>query len=281
MMNFRNTINKAVAILESNSIKNANFDAELLFSNSLNVSREKILLNLEKTIDYCEVKKYFNLINRRIKKEPLSQIVGKKSFWRNEFQVNRHVLTPRNETEFLVEEILKIYKKNTHLSILDVGVGSGCIIISLLKEKQKWVGTGIDISKLAIKIAKYNAKIQQVENRIRFIKSDIDKFSSTKYDLIVSNPPYINKIGYNNLDLGVKGYEPKQALYGGLDGLRVIEKVIKKSRFILKNNGLLVMEIGSGQHNNVSDILKYNGFYIKNIVKDYQKIKRCIISKKI
>tara|TARA_B100001121_G_scaffold22573_1_gene17536 strand:- start:1084 stop:1929 length:846 start_codon:yes stop_codon:yes gene_type:complete len=281
MMNFRNTINKAVTILENNSIKNANFDAELLFSTSLNVSREKILLNLEKTIGYREVKKYFNLINRRIKKEPLSQIVGKKSFWKNEFEVNRHVLTPRNETEFLVEEILKIYKKNTFLSILDVGVGSGCIIISLLKEKQKWVGTGIDISKLAIKIAKYNAKIQQVENRIRFIKSDIDKFSSSKYDLVVSNPPYINKIGYNNLDLGVRDYEPKQALYGGLDGLRVIEKVVKKSRYVLKNNGLLVMEIGSGQHNDVSSILKFNGFYIKNIIKDYQKIKRCIISKKI
>ena len=280
-MNFRNTINKAVTILKNNSIKNANFDAELLFSTSLNVSREKILLNLEKTIGYCDVKKYFNLINRRIKKEPLSQIVGKKSFWKNEFEVNRHVLTPRNETEFLVEEILKIYKKNTYLSILDVGVGSGCIIISLLKEKQKWVGTGIDISKLAIKIAKYNAKIQQVENRIRFIKSDIDKFSSSKYDLVVSNPPYINKIGYNNLDLGVRDYEPKQALYGGLDGLRVIEKVVKKSRYLLKNNGLLVMEIGSGQHNDVSNILKYNGFYIKNIIKDYQKIKRCIISKKI
>ena len=281
MMNFRNTINKAVTILKNNSIKNANFDAELLFSTSLNVSREKILLNLEKTIGYNEVKKYFNLINRRIKKEPLSQIVGKKSFWKNEFEVNRHVLTPRNETEFLVEEILKIYKKNTYLSILDVGVGSGCIIISLLKEKQKWVGTGIDISKLAIKIAKYNAKIQQVENRIRFIKSDIDKFSSSKYDLVVSNPPYINKIGYNNLDLGVRGYEPKLALYGGLDGLRVIEKVVKKSRYVLKNNGLLVMEIGSGQHNDVSSILKFNGFYIKNIIKDYQKIKRCIISKKI
>ena len=280
-MNFRNTINKAVTILKNNSIKNANFDAELLFSTSLNVSREKILLNLEKTIGYNEVKKYFNLINRRIKKEPLSQIVGKKSFWKNEFEVNRHVLTPRNETEFLVEEILKIYKKNTYLRILDVGVGSGCIIISLLKEKQKWVGTGIDISKLAIKIAKYNAKIQQVENRIRFIKSDIDKFSSSKYDLVVSNPPYINKIGYNNLDLGVRGYEPKLALYGGLDGLRVIEKVVKKSRYVLKNNGLLVMEIGSGQHNDVSSILKFNGFYIKNIIKDYQKIKRCIISKKI
>ena len=280
-MNFRNTINKAVTILKNNSIKNANFDAELLFSTSLNVSREKILLNLEKTIGYREVKKYFNLINRRIEKEPLSQIVGKKSFWKNEFEVNRHVLTPRNETEFLVEEILKIYKKNTYLSILDVGVGSGCIIISLLKEKQKWAGTGIDISKLAIKIAKYNAKIQQVENRIRFIKSDIDKFSSSKYDLVVSNPPYINKIGYNNLDLGVRGYEPKLALYGGLDGLRVIEKVVKKSRYVLKNNGLLVMEIGSGQHNDVSSILKYNGFYIKNIIKDYQKIKRCIISKKI
>ena len=280
-MNFRNTINKAVAILESNSIKNANFDAELLFSTSLNVSREKILLNLEKTIDYCEVKKYFNLINRRIKKEPLSQIVGKKSFWRNEFQVNRHVLTPRNETEFLVEEILKIYKKKTHLSILDVGVGSGCIIISLLKEKQKWVGTGVDISKLAIKIAKNNAKIQQVENRIRFIKSDIDKFSSSKYDLIVSNPPYINKIGYNNLDLGIKGFEPLIALYGGVDGLKIIEKIIIKSKIILKKNGMLMMEIGLGQQYKVIEILKNNGFYVSKIIKDSQKIKRCLIAKKI
>ena len=133
---------------------------------------------------------------------------------------------------------------------------------------------------MAIKVAKSNAKIQQVCNRIRFIKSDVDKFNSYKYDLIVSNPPYINKIGYNNLDLGVKNYEPIKALYGGVDGLRIIEKIIGKSKFILKNNGILVMEIGLGQHQKVSELLKKSGFYILKTVKDYQKIKRLIFAKK-
>ena len=193
-MNYRNIINKGSQILKQHDIITANIDAELLLSISLNKSREKLLLNLEKKLNLNEIKKYFELRNRRKQKEPVSFINGKKFFWKYEFDVNKNVLIPRPETEFLVEEILKTYKEKTNLNILDVGVGSGCILISLLKEKNKWKGEGIDISSLAIKTAKTNAKIQQVENRIRFKNSNIDNFSLKKYDLIVSNPPYINKV---------------------------------------------------------------------------------------
>ena len=281
MINFRNTINKGSEILKKNFIETANIDAELLLSFSIKQSREKILLNLEKKLDCHDVRKYFELIERRKKKEPISLIIGKKTFWKYDFYVNKDVLTPRKETEFLIEEILKLYKNYNKIRVLDIGTGSGCIIISLMKEKIRWSGIAVDISELALKVAKYNAKIQQVENRIKFIKSDIDKFSSNKYDLIVSNPPYINKIGYNNLDVGVKDYEPKKALYGGIDGLRAIEKVVNKSSVLLKNNGFLIMEIGLMQYNKTFKILKEKGFYVKKIVKDYQRINRCVVSQKI
>ena len=280
-MNYRNILNKGTSILRKNSILTSCIDAELLLSMSINKSREKILLNLEEEINSYEERKYFELINRRKKKEPISFISGKKFFWKYEFNVNKNVLTPRSETELLIEEVLKIYKTSNNISVLDIGLGSGCILISILKEKKNWKGVGIDISKLALKTAKTNAKIQQVDNRITFIKSDIDKISGRKYDLIITNPPYINKIGYNNLDLGVKGYEPREALYGGVDGLSVIEKVIKRSKICLKNNGLLAMEIGLGQHYKVYNILKDSGFYIWKTIKDYQNIKRCIFAKKI
>ena len=280
-MNYKNIINKGTSILKKNSIITANIDAELLLSISLNKTREKILLNLDKKLNFDQVKNYNQLIKRRKKREPISYIAGKKFFWKYEFNINRNVLIPRFETELLVEEILKLYKLSNRINILDVGLGSGCILISLLKEKKKWQGTGIDISSLAMKNAKNNAKIQQVQNRIKFINSDIDNFSFGKYDLIVSNPPYINKIDYNNLDIGVKGYEPKMALSGGIDGFRIIEKVIKKSRFILKNSGLLAMEIGFGQYYKTSQILKNNGFFIFKIIRDFQSIKRCVIAKKI
>ena len=280
-MNYRNIINKASSELKKNSIDSADIDAELLLSLSLNKTKENILLNLDKKLKFEEIEKYKNLIKRRQKKEPISQILGKKFFWKYEFNINKNVLSPRPETEFLVEEVLKIAKNSKNINILDIGVGSGCILISLLKEKIKWRGTGIDVSKFALKIAKYNAKIQQVENRIKFINSDIDNITHKKYDLVVSNPPYINKIEYNNLDLGVKYYEPREALYGGIDGLSIIEKIIKKSKLFLKINGFLAIEIGFGQYYKVSEILKKNNFYLFKTIKDYQNIKRCILAKKI
>jgi len=280
-MKIRNVIKNATLSLKKNYISNANLDAEILLSEAIQTSREKIILNSENYLNSDQIINYKKLINRRKKNEPVSIILGKKFFWKSEFIVNRNVLTPRFETELLVEEILKITKYNHRFNILDIGLGSGCIIISLLKEKKNWVGTGIDKSIIALNTAKTNAKIQQVENRIKFVKSDIDKFCSGKYDLIVSNPPYINKINYNNLDLGVKDYEPKMALYGGIDGLRTIEKVINKSKFLLKYFGILAIEIGLGQHYEVSKMLNEKGFFIFKTLKDYQKIKRFIFARKI
>ena len=279
-MNYREIIDKGVSVLKKNLILSAKTDSELLLSISLKKSRENILLNLDKKLNYQQIKQYIELVNRRKKKEPISLIVGKRSFWKSEFYVNKNVLTPRFETELLVEEVLKIYKFSEYKKILDIGVGSGCILVSILKEKSKWHGVGMDISGSAIKIAKTNAKIQQVSNRIKFIKSDIDNITVNKYDLVVSNPPYINKIGYNNLDFGVKGFEPRLALYGGIDGLDIIEKVINRSKYILKNSGILAMEFGLGQHYKVSDLLRKNGFYLIKIIKDYQNIKRFTLALK-
>ena len=280
-MNYRECLDHGVSILKKNSIPTANIDAEMLLCFSLNKSREEILLNLDYKIKKLEINLFNACISRRKQKEPVSLIIGKRYFWNSYFKINTHVLTPRFETELLIEELLKQYKFSKKINILDVGIGSGCILISLLKERRKWIGTGIDISKNAIKSAEFNAKIQQVDNRIKFVNSDIDKFYYGKYDLIVSNPPYINLIRYNNLDKSVKDFEPKKALYGGIDGLRIIENIIKRSKIILKNYGTLAMEIGLGQHYKTLHILKKNGFVVFKTLKDYQKIKRCIIAKKI
>tara|TARA_Y100001935_G_C17276302_1_gene494867 strand:- start:427 stop:1272 length:846 start_codon:yes stop_codon:yes gene_type:complete len=279
-MNYRNLILRGTKILKNNSILTADIDAELLLSISLKKSRSNILLNLDQDLSNKQIEKYIDLIHRRKNKEPISFITGKRFFWKNDFKIDKYVLTPRFETELLVEAVLKNLKFYKRISVLDIGTGSGCIIISLLKEKQNWKGTAVDISKFALKNAKTNAKMQQVYNRIKFINSDIDKFCGRKYDLIVSNPPYINKIGYNSLDNSVKDYEPEKALCGGVDGYNIIEKVIKKSKTILKNDGLLAIEIGMGQKFKTSNLLNNNGFYILKIVKDYQNIQRCILAKK-
>ena len=280
-MNYRNLIYKGTSILKESFIKTAQIDAELLLTISLKKSRENILLNLENKLSLEEIKKYLDLINRRKNNEPISFIEGKRFFWKNEFIVNKNVLTPRYETEILIEEVLRMHNTSNYINVLDVGVGSGCILISLLLEKKNWKGTALDVCSLALKTAKCNAKMQQIENRIKFINSDIDNFFSRKYDLIVSNPPYINKVSYNNLDLDVKAYEPHKALYGGINGLDIIEKVVKKSKFVLKNNGLLALEIGHDQYYMVRELLKKNQFYILKSIKDYQNIYRCLIAKKI
>ncbi len=280
-MNYRECLENGALILKNNSIFTANIDAEMLLCFSINKSREQLLLNLDDKLNEKELNLFNDCINRRKQKEPVSLITGKRFFWNSYFEINKNVLTPRFETELLIEEVLKQYNSLKKISILDIGLGSGCILISLLKERSKWKGTGIDISKNAIKSAKFNAKIQQVDNRIKFVNSDIDKFYFGKYDLIVTNPPYIDLVGYNNLDRSVKDFEPKKALYGGIDGLKVIENIIRKSKIILKNNGTLAMEIGIGQHYKTIHILKKNGFVIFKILKDYQKIKRCIIAKKV
>ena len=266
-------------ILKRNNILSYKIDCEILMSQTLNISREEVLLNLEKEIKKEEREKYFSLINRRQKNEPIAYITNNKSFWRDKFITNKNVLIPRPDSEHLVEQTLKIIKKNQTKSILDVGVGSGCLSISILKERLKCKCVAIDLSKNALKLAKINANLHQLSDRIKFYKRDVDNFCNGKYDLVISNPPYINKHKIKYLDTII--FEPKIALDGGLDGLEVIKKVISKSKYLLKYNGKLILEIGYDQKYKVLNFLKRKNFFVNKIIKDYGNNTRCVVSTKI
>ena len=266
-------------ILKKHNISSYKIDTEILMSQALNVSREELLLNLEMKFDEKDREKYLDLINRRKKNEPIAYITNNKNFWRDKFITNKYVLIPRPDSEHLVEQTLKLIKNHQSKRILDVGAGSGCLAISVLKERPNCKSDAIDVSKNALKLAKNNAKLHQLSNRIKFYKRDVDNFCIDKYDLIISNPPYINKhkIKY----LGAINYEPKIALDGGLDGLDIIRKVISKSKYLLKINGKLVLEIGYDQKYKVINFLKKKNFFINKIIKDYGNNIRCIVSTKI
>ena len=190
-------------------------------------------------------------------------------------------MIPRPDTELLVEETLKLFNVNSKLNMLDIGTGSGCILLSILNERRNFFGTGIDISKKAINVARFNAKMYQLSNRVKFYNSDVDKFLIGKYDLILSNPPYIRQQDLKYLEIDVKDFEPKLALDGGKDGFSKITKVISKTAMLLKRNGRFILEIGFGQKNRILNILKQNNFFINKVLKDYGKNDRCVISTKI
>ena len=279
-MNYYRVLLEAEKNLKSIFIKNPRLDSELLLSRSLKISRENILVNLNRKISKKNFNYFKKLIERRKKNEPIAYIVGYKEFWKRKFKVNNDVLIPRPDTEFMVEESLRLIPKNCSLNILDIGTGSGCIILSILKERKKCYGVALDISKKALNVAKFNAKMQQIKNRIKFVNSDIDKFNSGKYDVILSNPPYIKNFDIKYLDKDICFFEPKIALKGGFDGYSTIRTVIDKSKILMKKKGKLFLEIGNNQAKYVLQLLKTKGFYINKIVKNLSKNNRCIVSTK-
>ena len=274
-------LKKGSNFLKKNKIKNPYLDTELILSKVTKKKREEILLNLNNHIKNKDLKEFKNYLLRRYAKEPMAYILGYKYFWKYKFLTNKSVLIPRPDTELVIEETLKYLPLDKSKKILDVGTGSGCIIVSLLKERPKSVATAIDISKNAINVAKTNAKLHQLENKINFINIDIDKYKSCNYDLIISNPPYIKNIELSRLDDEIKFHEPILALSGGFDGLRNLKKVILKSKKLLKINGKLILEIGHSQKDMCSKILNENGYYINKISKDLSGKDRCIISTKL
>ena len=280
-MRYQEILIKGSQILTANKIKSSNLDCELILSKVLNKSREEILINMNNNINKKEQDKFHYYLNKRKKNKPIAHILGYKYFWKFKFYINESVLIPRPETEHLVDEALKQIPISKSINIIDIGTGSGCVIISLLKERQKCQAIAIDISKEALKVAKINAKMHHLENKIKFLNIDIDKFNSSKYDLIISNPPYINKIDLMRLDDGVRLYEPRLALYGGNTGFEQIKKTIEKSSKLLKYNGRLIIEIGEGQKNYTIKILQSNGFYINKICKDLSGKERCLVNTKI
>ena len=256
-------------------------DSEILMSKVLQKKRKFILLNLDREIDKERSNFYKDLIHQRSLGAPIAYLLGKKDFWKYEFTISKDVLIPRPDTEIIVEKVLEITKHKSRLNILDIGIGSGCILLSILKERPNFNGIGVDISKKCIEICEINALKLAVRNRVKFFKSDIDNFNYGKYDLIISNPPYIKKLDLKYLDNNVIGFEPVEALNGGLDGLLEIKKVIDKSSKLIKNKGKLVLEIAFDQKQKVKRLLKDKGFYINGVFKDLAKNDRCIISTKI
>jgi len=265
------------SLLKERKIQSFILDSELLLSKTLKKPREKILTNLDKNLNNKKILKFKEYLLRRSKNEPVAYILEEKEFWSKKFIVNKDTLIPRPETELLVEELLKIYS-GKKISIMDIGTGSGCIIISLLSVLKYSKGIGVDISKKAIEVAKNNAFKHKLLNRIKFINRSIDKIFHKKFDLIVSNPPYIKRKDIRNLSDDIKKFEPRMALDGGNDGLDLITKVIYKSNEILKKNGTLGLEIGSEQIEKVSKILIKNNYRIKKIIKDYKNNDRCVIA---
>ncbi len=266
--------------LKKSNIRSALLDSEILISQAINKNREFILLNSELEIDQNDYNNLQRLIYERKKRKPISYITGQKFFWKYNFKINNHVLIPRPDTETIVETVLNAYKEKNKINFLEVGVGSGCILLSILKEKKNFRATGIDISSQALRICNINAYKLGVKNRVKLFKSDIDKFSNGKYDLIISNPPYIKKLDLKYLEKDIINFEPKVALDGGLDGISEIRKIIKKSSELIKKGGKLILEIAFDQKKEVKQILVNNGFYINSVVKDLSKNDRCIISTK-
>ena len=279
-MNLDNTVKKASQILKNHNIYSHELDAQIILSNIMGVKRESLITNNEINISKKIMEKYDSAIKRRIKKEPVAYIIGKKEFWSEDFMVNHGTLIPRPETELLIYKIINFFK-NKKINILDIGTGSGCILLSILKELNFSRGIGIDISAKAIQMAKVNSKNLNLFYRSKFKVIDLNKFNIGKYDLIVSNPPYIPSRDIKNLSKDITNYEPLTALNGGSDGLDLIKKVIYKSNHLLKREGLLALEIGHSQYQRVSYILRSNGYREMSKEYDFNRNVRCIIGTKV
>ena len=271
-------LNSGSKILKNNKIKSHQLDSELVLSNLLKKQRENLLINLNQEVSKNIIDNFKKLIFRRSTREPLAYILKNKEFWSKDFFVNRNTLIPRPETELLCESVVKILK-NKNLYILDIGTGTGCILLSILSEIKRAKGIGVDISRKAIEVAKKNSNRLGLNKRTKFFAKSLDNIYGYKFDLIVSNPPYIRTADIKNLSDDVKKFEPKIALDGGKEGLDVIKKVIYKSSTILKKLGMLALEIGYGQHDKVSQILKKQGLREELLVKDYRNNVRCILAR--
>ena len=277
-MNILNLLANGSRILKSNSIKTHVLDSELILSDILKSQREKLIINSDHIVSEEVINNFNKLILRRTKKEPIAYILNKREFWSKDFFVNQNTLIPRPETELLCEQLIKIFKGKS-INFLDIGTGTGCILLTILSEISEAKGIGLDISKKAIDVARRNSKNLNLTSRAKFFTRSLEEIYGYKFDLVVSNPPYIKSIDLKNLQEDVRKFEPKIALDGGKEGLDVIKKVIYKSKTILKKLGLLALEIGHGQHYKVSQILKKQGFKEELLIRDYRNNVRCIVAR--
>ena len=272
-------IKESLTKLKQKNINNPELDLRILLKHASKKNNEVILSNLN--TEDINIDKFKTLLQKRINRQPIAKIINNKSFWKNDFYVNNFVLDPRPETELIIQEVLNIYKnKNLKLKILDIGTGSGCIAISLAKEFTKSFITAIDISQEALQVANKNLKIHNCDNQIQLKMIDFKDINS-KFDLIVSNPPYLTNNQFKKTDPEVRNFEPKLALVGGDDGLKFYREYSNNLHKIMNKNAYFVCEIGINQRKDCEDIFKNSGLYLNKIVNDFQGIERILSFSKI
>ena len=267
-------------ILSESGVKNAMDEARLIIKKTLKKTELEFITLQNKKISSKQSNLILHNFIERTKGKPISKIFGLKEFFSNEFIVNKNVLDPRPETELLVEWTIKnLFKiKDKKISLLELGVGSGCLIISILLslKKNKVSALGVDISNKALDIADKNIKKFNLEKKLKLKKSDWFSDIHEKFDIIISNPPYIKTSDIKSLDKEVKFYDPQIALDGGFNGLRCFERIATDAKFHLKQNGIVLLEIGFGQINPVKKIFEKKGYKIFLKEKDLQGIIRVV-----
>ena len=266
-MTIGETLKKGRIKLKTNNVSEPNLKARLLLQFVLNKTRQELLVYDNQIVNLRQEVNYFKGINKLINGVPIQHITNSQEFMKMNFYVNDKVLIPRPDTEILVEEVIKLSKENKIKNVLDLCTGSGAIAVSLAKYIPNIKVTALDISKDALNVAKINAKRNNVEDKIIFVESDLFKnLKKEKYDIIVSNPPYIKKEVIKKLDEEVKK-EPHIALDGGEDGLDFYRRIVNEAEEYLKFNGFLCLEIGYDQKDEVIELINREEEYINTYSK--------------
>ena len=257
------------------------FEKKLLLSHVLGFSNEKLNLTHSKKIGDKDLKNFEQLINRRKNSEPIAYLTNIKSFWKNDFYVDQSVLIPRSDSELLIESVIEYFPDLTKTyNFLDLGSGSGCLIISLLNEYLLSSGTGVEIDKKAIKVSEKNKEFLLNKDRLKFLERDFSNFDTSSFDIVISNPPYISFEEKKDIMKEVRNYEPSKALFADEKGLYFYRKIIENLSKHLKRKQFLFLEVGINQPDGVVKILKNNNFNVVSIKKDISNIPRCIIAER-
>ena len=268
-------------ILYSNGDSISVFEKKLLLSHVLGLSNEKLNLTQSEKVGEKDIKNFEQLINRRKNSEPIAYLMNIKSFWKNDFYVDQSVLIPRSDSELLIESVIEYFPDLTKTyNFLDLGSGSGCLIISLLNEYLLSSGTGVEIDKKAIKVSEKNKEFLLNKDRLKFLEEDFSNFDTSSFDIIISNPPYISFEEKKDIMKEVRNYEPSNALFADEKGLYFYRKIIENLAKRQRKKQFLFLEVGINQPDGVVKILKNNNFNVVSIKKDISNIPRCIIAER-